>query len=298
MPGFFVSYRREDSAGFAGRLSDALERRFGADSVFRDVDDIAPGADFEAVIDHGLKQVRAVLVVIGPGWLDASVDGKRRLERADDFVRREIEHALASGKPVIPVLVGGAAMPPAEALPPSLRALTAKQASALRDASWTADLASLEAALAGTVVPAPRRSRRRLWLSAIVLAVVAAGLLAHALRPDGQAGLRALAGHWQGEVAYPWGVTRQERFEFVLHEGRLEGSASFLGVARTIEDAEWRDGALRFVTRSQTVLGSGPPSELVHRYMGKPAAAEIRFRLESRGGYAAEPAVEFTVRRR
>ncbi len=298
MPGFFVSYRREDSAGFAGRLSDALERCFGADSVFRDVDDIAPGADFETAIDHGLKQVRAVLVVIGPGWLDASVDGQRRLEREEDFVRREIEHALASGKPVIPVLVGGAVMPPATALPPSLRALSAKQASVLRDASWTADLATLEEALSGTVVAAPKRTGRRLWMGAIMLAVIAAGLLAYVLRPDGQAGLRAIEGKWQGEVAYPWGLTRQERFEFVLREGRLEGSASFLGVARTLEDAEWRDGALRFVTRSQAVLGSDPPSEVVHRYVGAPAAEEIHFRLESRGAYAAEPAVEFTMRRR
>ena len=61
----FVSYRRDDSAGFAGRLTDALERRFGADSVFRDVDDIAAGADFGVVIEQALQQVQAVLVVIG-----------------------------------------------------------------------------------------------------------------------------------------------------------------------------------------------------------------------------------------
>ena len=95
MPSVFISYRRDDSAGFAGRLADALEQRLGAGAVFRDVDDIQPGADFEAVIARGLDQVRAVLVVIGPGWLDAAVDGQRRLDRADDFVRREVEQALA-----------------------------------------------------------------------------------------------------------------------------------------------------------------------------------------------------------
>ncbi len=109
----FISYRRDDSAGFAGRLTDALERRFGADSVFRDVDDIAAGADFGVVIEQALQQVQAVLVVIGPGWLEAAADGRRRLDQADDFVRREVESALASGKPVVPILVEDKANGPA-----------------------------------------------------------------------------------------------------------------------------------------------------------------------------------------
>ena len=100
MPSLFVSYRRDDSAGFAGRLTDALEQRLGIGSVFRDVDDIRPGADFETAIEHNLEKVQAVLVIIGPGWLSAGRDGERRLDRADDYVRREIECALASGKPV------------------------------------------------------------------------------------------------------------------------------------------------------------------------------------------------------
>lgn len=177
MPSVFISYRRDDSAGFAGRLADALEQRLGAGAVFRDVDDIQPGADFEAVIARGLDQVRAVLVVIGPGWLDAAVDGQRRLDRADDFVRREVEQALASGKPVVPVLVGGATMPAANALPIALRGLANRQALVLGDASWSADLARLEAVLAQWVAPpaASVRSPRRRWLAAVVVAGVAIG---------------------------------------------------------------------------------------------------------------------------
>ena len=38
--GVFISYRREDSAGFAGRIYDRLRANLGPDSVFIDVDNI------------------------------------------------------------------------------------------------------------------------------------------------------------------------------------------------------------------------------------------------------------------
>jgi len=41
--GIFVSYRREESSYVAGRLSDRLIDRFGADQVFIDVEAIKPG---------------------------------------------------------------------------------------------------------------------------------------------------------------------------------------------------------------------------------------------------------------
>ena len=109
MSGIFLSYRREDSAGFAGRLADRLEAEFAAGSVFRDVDDIRPGEDFQSAIDSQLQAVDAVLVMIGPRWLEARAKYGRRLDDAADLVRVEVATALASGKPVIPVLVSGAA---------------------------------------------------------------------------------------------------------------------------------------------------------------------------------------------
>jgi hypothetical protein len=38
----FLSYRRGDAGGHAGRLSDVLRQRLGAKSVFQDVTAIAP----------------------------------------------------------------------------------------------------------------------------------------------------------------------------------------------------------------------------------------------------------------
>jgi len=101
MNAVFLSYRRDDSAGFAGRLADALEAAFGSGSVFRDVDDIRPGEDFVDAIESHLHSVDAVLVMIGPHWLEAGADERRRLDATDDFVRLEIQAALDSGKPLI-----------------------------------------------------------------------------------------------------------------------------------------------------------------------------------------------------
>lgn len=160
MPSIFISYRREDSAGFAGRLADALERDFPAEQVFRDVDDIRPGEDFVRAIEDRLAAVDVVLVLIGPHWLEASRDGQRRLEAADDFVRLEVRTALALGKPVIPLLVGGARMPAETDLPEDIRPLARRQAFVLSDAGWRADVERLRAALLPLLPPRPTVRRR------------------------------------------------------------------------------------------------------------------------------------------
>ena len=51
LEGIFISYRRDDSAGYAGRLYDRLVAHFGADIVFMDVEGIEPGTDFVKAIE-------------------------------------------------------------------------------------------------------------------------------------------------------------------------------------------------------------------------------------------------------
>ena len=81
MPGNFISYRRDDASGHAGRLFDRLAQRFGPDSVFMDVTDIAPGEDFTRVIEDSVGIADLLLAMIGPQWLSASDRaGARRLE--------------------------------------------------------------------------------------------------------------------------------------------------------------------------------------------------------------------------
>jgi len=86
----FISYRREDSAGHAGRLHDSLQSHFGADNVFMDLSDIDSGTNFVEVIQAAIRSSDVVLALIGKQWLTCSSAGKRRLDLPNDFVRTEI----------------------------------------------------------------------------------------------------------------------------------------------------------------------------------------------------------------
>ena len=117
MPGVFLNYRREDSSGYAGRLFDILSAQFGKENVYMDLDSIEGGDDFSHVIEAKINLADVLVAVIGKHWLTISGNsGGRRLDNADDFVRREIAMALERGIRVIPALVGGANLPGADAL--------------------------------------------------------------------------------------------------------------------------------------------------------------------------------------
>ncbi|MBL8558238.1 MAG: toll/interleukin-1 receptor domain-containing protein [Hyphomonadaceae bacterium] len=130
----FIGYRRDDTADVAGRIYDALARRFGRDRLFKDVDNLKPGADFGAYIGGVLPKCRVFLALIGPNWLDSrDEDGRRRLDDPGDWVRVEIETALSTkGLTVVPVLVNGARMPRAEEVPESMRGLLRLHAATVR----------------------------------------------------------------------------------------------------------------------------------------------------------------------
>jgi formylglycine-generating enzyme required for sulfatase activity len=124
----FICYRRGDAA-VAGRLYDRLEHTFGPQRLFMDVDNIAPGEDFVAVLKTQVAACDVLLALIGRGWLTATdKTGRRRLDNPDDFVRIEIASGLAQGKRVIPVLVDDTAMPTANELPGELMPLARRQA--------------------------------------------------------------------------------------------------------------------------------------------------------------------------
>jgi hypothetical protein len=144
MPGIFISYRREDTPGHAGRLYDALNRRFGEEQVFMDLD-MEPGVDFVREINEAVGSCRLLIAVIGPRWTNAqSARGQRRLDDATDFIRIEIEAGLRRPDVrVVPLLVQGARMPTAEELPPSLADLARRNALELSDARWDYDVGRL-----------------------------------------------------------------------------------------------------------------------------------------------------------
>jgi TIR domain len=141
MRAIFLSYRREDAEGEAGRLFADLVKYFGDDKVFMDVAAIDPGRDFRKVIDENVASCGVLLALIGPHWVDAQdAGGKRRLDNPVDFVRLETASALKRDIPVIPVLVHEAKMPLAEQLPQDLKDLCFRNGVELTHARWDSDV--------------------------------------------------------------------------------------------------------------------------------------------------------------
>jgi hypothetical protein len=142
--GIFISYRRDESAGYAGRIADRLVEHFGEDRIFRDIDSIEPGLDFVEAIQNAVDSSEVLIAVIGKNWLAATnAAGQKRLETTDDYVRIEIATALQRNTRVIPLLVQGAVMPSAEELPEDLAPLTRRNAFELHDSSWREEVQRL-----------------------------------------------------------------------------------------------------------------------------------------------------------
>lgn len=155
----FISYRRDDSEGEAGRLYDDLVRAFGDSSVFMDVAGINPGLDFRKAIDSNVASCGVLLAMIGPTWATiTNGSGQRRLEDANDFVRLEIASALQRDIPVIPVLVHEARMPSPDVLPDNLRDLAYRNSVEITHVRWNSDVALLTKALAQYVSPSSATS--------------------------------------------------------------------------------------------------------------------------------------------
>lgn len=141
MSGIFISYRRSDSAGHTGRLADDLGEKLVGQALFRDIEAIEAGEDFVEALARAVGECAVMLVVIGPTWAKVTAnDGQRRLHQAGDFVRMEVEAALARNVRVIPVLVGDAQIPNPEDLPESMAPLLRRNAYSISDRRWQYDI--------------------------------------------------------------------------------------------------------------------------------------------------------------
>lgn len=144
----FINYRRQETGYPAGWLYDRLSDHFGEGQIFKDVDSIQPGDDFAAAVMAAVGSCDVLLALIGRQWLAVTDEsGKRRLDNPDDFVRLEIETALARQVRIVPILVDGATMPHADDLPSSLRELVRRQAVELSPSRFEIDADRLLAVL-------------------------------------------------------------------------------------------------------------------------------------------------------
>ncbi len=140
MSNLFISYRHDDSSGYAINIYDRLANRFGHDRVFMDIDHIQPGEDFHDIIHEKLKSVQVAIVLIGKHWLNIPGESSRRIDNPDDWVRLEIATLLERKIRVIPVLVGGAVMPKSTELPECLQPLARRQAHEVSDNRFRTDI--------------------------------------------------------------------------------------------------------------------------------------------------------------
>lgn len=278
MPKIFISYRRSDSSGYAGRIVDRLHAAFGEGNVFMDLDDIKPGVDFTEELQHAVGNCDALIALIGPNWLKAtSASGARRIDDAQDFVRQEISAALQRKVRVIPVLVQKAEMPSAADLPGSLAPLAVHQAIELSDSRWDYDVDQLIAALGGR--PPAKTGRTQTWALAggavAVAALAVAGTLyfrspapapakaAHAAKrqaPEMQAAekqnraLQApaatdISGKWIGGWTAPDGREVKIRFSFEVSGDRLMGSVRYPTGEGGIQEGKIDGDRVLFLTR-------------------------------------------------
>lgn len=139
LPKVFISYRRQDTRWAAKSVYDALCRVLPPENIFRDITHIRPGAQFEKEFSDSVGRSDLVLALIGPKWVDIAdpKTGRRRLDDPDDPVRMEISTALKRDTiRVVPVLIDGADMPPADKLPNDLQALCKLNAESIQLADF------------------------------------------------------------------------------------------------------------------------------------------------------------------
>lgn len=159
--GLFVSYRRADTAAYAGRLRDSLSAHIDRERIFMDIDTISGGVDFPEAIETAIGSAQAMLVVIGDQWLElAGEDGHPRIQDPQDFVRMEVALGLESGIRVFPVLVGGAKVPSETDLPENLKDLVRRNACEISNTRWDYDVGKMLEDLEKLRIPKKRGSEQ------------------------------------------------------------------------------------------------------------------------------------------
>ncbi len=139
----FISYRREDEGPASRFIKGELDRFFGGNQIFMDVDNIRIGSKWQQEITQSLEKANVLIVAIGKNWLKVQDKNyRRRIDNEDDWVRKEIEYAISRKIEILPLLLGGE-IPTAEALPDSLKRLSEIQFQSVSALNWREDIAKL-----------------------------------------------------------------------------------------------------------------------------------------------------------
>ena len=258
MSSYFISYRRQDAGGHAGRLMDRLASRFGGDRVFMDVQDIRPGQNFSTSIEETLARCTHVLAVVGPRWLDIL---KQRAAAGENIVPHEISVGLTRGLTVIPVLVGGAQMPSTDDLPQEMAGFARCQAMEIRDNRFDDDCADLVAFLGGATPDASAGASRRTivaaGLAAAVVLIAGAVYFFTKAPPQPAPEPFSLTGDWIGQFQKPGQPAYRIRLRLAQTGKMLAGSVIYpTGEGPIVESRIEDDGT--FTSPPHTRRNSSP----------------------------------------
>ncbi|WP_043683926.1 TIR domain-containing protein [Streptomyces xylophagus] len=105
----FVNYRTKSGKEVAYSCDRALSARFGPDSVFLARKSIDPGNNYIDVLVRAARRSHVLLALVDEEWIDApdrNRPGRRALDNPQDWVRRELEEALAAGVLIVPLFLG------------------------------------------------------------------------------------------------------------------------------------------------------------------------------------------------
>jgi len=105
-------------------------------------------------------------------------------------------------------------------------------------------------------------------------------------RPD-------INGQWTAKITYPWSnVSKTETFYFEGEGVNVNGNASYLGSKQLIMEGKVKEGQIEFKTKS-TEIQDYDRKTATHHYRGKIMDDEIRFVLETYGGFSSKPTIQF-----
>ena len=308
MASVFISYRREDSGGHAGRLCDRLSARFGRDRVFMDIQDIHPGQNFATSIEETIATCDCVIAVIGPRWLETV---RKRAQSGSDFVRHEIEAALKRRVTVIPALVGGARMPAAADLPSELAELSFLNAVEIRDERFDDDVLALETYLANTLhltespaVPSPARWTRhlRVAIPLLVAALAVAGYFIFRAAPRAPvdpmsdppvAAAPAIEGDWVAVMQKPGQRSFRIRLSFRRVGDSVGGVVQYPTGDGAMHDVRLEGRTLTFYTTHVPQFESSPATI---RFQADVSADQIQLMATDDAGVATGVAARAALR--
>src|SRR5271157_4735698 len=100
----FISYRREDSDVFARMLKTELEKK--KLKVYLDVDNLHSSYFDNQLLDI-IVNCNNFILILTPGSLE-------RCSNPDDWVRKELLHAISHDRNIIPIYKKGFVFPPKE----------------------------------------------------------------------------------------------------------------------------------------------------------------------------------------